>query len=70
MYNWSVDTKRLKKDEVKYSIWKLEQSINFGLRKDKLNLGEIKKYLDRLNIDIDKKAYLNFILYGKKPALD
>lgn len=68
MYNWSVDTKRLKKDPEKFIIWKLEQSINYGLGGDKLNSKEIKNYLDQLNIDPDKKVYLNFILYGKKPA--
>lgn len=68
MYNWSVNTKRLKKDPEKFIIWKLEQSINYGLGDDQLDLKEIKKYLNRLNIDPDKKVYLNFVLYGKKPA--
>lgn len=68
MYNWSVNTKRLKKDREKFTIWKLEQSINYGLSKNKLNLKEIKKYFNKLNIEPDKKTYLNFILYGKKPA--
>lgn len=68
MYNWSVDIKRLKKDPEKFIVWELEQSINYGLGNDKLNLKEIKKYLNKLNIDSDKRAYLNFILYGKKPT--
>jgi len=69
MYNWSVDTKRLKKDPEKFRVWKLEQSINYGLGNNKLNQKEIKKYLNKLNIDPDKKAYLNFVLYGKKPTI-
>lgn len=68
MYNWSVDIKRLQKDPIKFAIWKLEQSINYGLGKDKLDLIEIKKLFKKLNIDPDKKTYLNFILYGKKPS--
>lgn len=68
MYNWSVDTKRLKKNPEKFAIWKLEQMINFGLGQDKLNKDELKKYFNQLNIDQDKKNYLNFILYGKKSS--
>lgn len=68
MYNWSVNTKRLKKNPEKFIVWRLEQSINYGLGDDKLNLKEIKKYLNKLNINSDKRTYLNFLLYGKKPA--
>jgi len=68
MYNWSTDTTRLKKNKEKFIIWKLEQSINYGLRKNKLSSKEIKKYLNRLNIDTYKKSFLNLILYGKKPT--
>lgn len=70
MYNWSVNTKRLKKDKKKYTIWKLQQLINFGLGKEKLDQREIKKYFNLLNIDTDKKKFLSFILYGKKPSFD
>ena len=37
MYNWNIDTNNLKKNPEKYKIWKLEQSINFGLNGQKLN---------------------------------
>jgi hypothetical protein len=63
-----VDTKRLKKDPEKFIVWKLEQSINYGLGDEKLNLKEIKKYFNKLNIDSDKRKYLNFVIYGKKPT--
>jgi len=69
MYNWSVNTKRLKKNPEKFIVWKLEQSINYGLGDNKLNLKEIKKYLNKLDIDLGKRTFLNFVLYGKKPAL-
>ncbi|MBI3366585.1 hypothetical protein HY041_03085 [Candidatus Roizmanbacteria bacterium] len=68
MFNWSVDTKRLRKDAAKYTLWRLEQSINYGLGKDKLNYKEIRKYFNRLDIDADKRVFLSFILYGKKPT--
>jgi len=31
MYNWDVDTKRLKRDKDAWNAWRLEQMINFGL---------------------------------------
>lgn len=37
MYNWSIDTKRLKKNKKKYEIWKLEQMINFGFKNKKIS---------------------------------
>ncbi len=58
MYNWSIDTKKLSKYPKKYTIWKLEQLINFGLNGQKLNLMELKKYFPRLNIDPKKRKYL------------
>jgi len=68
MYNWSTDTNRLKKNPEEYKIWKLEQLINFGMGKDKLNEKDLKIYFNRLNIDPDKKAFLEFIIYDQKPA--
>lgn len=68
MYNWSTDIKKLKKYPEKFTIWKLEQIINYGLGRDKLDIKKLKKYFCKLNIDPGKKAYLNFILYGKKPT--
>lgn len=62
MYNWSVDEKKLKKYPEKYTIWKLEQLINFGLGNEKLDENKIRKYLNRLDIDNDKKRYLKFLL--------
>ncbi len=61
MYNWSVNTKKLKKNSEKYSIWKLEQMINFGLGKASLDLKALKKYWTKLNLDPAKKSYLEFL---------
>jgi len=62
MYNWSVDTKKLSKHPEKYTIWKLEQLINFGLDGQKLKISELKKYFSKLNIDPKKRRYLDFLL--------
>jgi len=62
MYNWSVDTKRLKKDKQKYEIWKLEQMINYGLRGKKLDKKFLVKHIDNISIDPNKKQYLKMII--------
>lgn len=62
MYNWSVDTSRLKKDSKKYKIFKLEQAINFGLNNTKLSLKSLKEHFDILKIDPNKRAYLKMLL--------
>ncbi|MFH1412552.1 MAG: hypothetical protein ABIG10_00785 [bacterium] len=66
MYNWSVDTKQLKKDKKQYTIWKLEQMVNFGLNKEKINEKELKKYWPLLHLDPKKKKYLQFLLWPQK----
>ena len=62
MKNWSVDTKFLSKFPEKYEIWKLEQLINYGLDGEKLNEVKLRKYLPKLDIDPQKRRYLEFIL--------
>lgn len=55
MYNWNINTSKLKKNSDKYTIWKLEQSINFGLNGKKLQTKQLKKYWTKLNIDPQRK---------------
>ena len=62
MKNWSVDAKFLSKYPKKYTLWKLEQLINFGLGKEKLSRIQLKKHLSKLNIDPQKRKYLKFLL--------
>jgi len=62
MYNWSVDIKNLQKYPEKYTVWKLEQLINFGLNGAKLKKAELKKYIYKLKIDPQKKKYLKLLL--------
>lgn len=65
MYNWSTDINHLKKYPEKYKIWKLEQLINFGLGKEKIDKKNLKKYWNQLKIDPWYKKYLKFILWSK-----
>ena len=66
MYNWSTDTKTLKKHPTRYAIWKLEQMINFGLNGKKINASALRRYWDRLVIDPARKKFLELLLHAKK----
>ncbi len=62
MKHWSVDTTELQKDKRKFSIWKLEQMINFGIGDDKVKLHELKKYWNNIDIDPFKRKFLAMFL--------
>ena len=62
MYNWSVNTKRLKNNPEKYTIFQLEQAINYGLNGQKLSTKTLKKNLNSLRIDPHKKAFLSALI--------
>ena len=64
MNNWSVDLKQLKKHKKQYNIWKIEQMINFGLGKNKLDEKEVKKYWSDLKLDPHKKKFIEFLLWA------
>lgn len=65
VYNWSIDEKKLEKDKKKYAIWKLEQTVNFGLRGKKIKKETIKKYWNDIKIDPYKRKFLKLIINGK-----
>ncbi len=62
MEHWSIDIKKLKKDPRAYSIWKLEQMINFGLRDGKISKRELSLYWDAVNLDPHKRRLLFLML--------
>ena len=64
MYNWSTDTSLLKKDKKKYTLWKLEQLVNFGLDGERLSASELRSHWSRLQLDPAKKAFLKILLYA------
>lgn len=66
MYNWNIGLSRLKKNPEKYAIWKLEQSINFGLNGQKLSAEELKKYWNKLQLDPQRKKLLEMWLWPKQ----
>lgn len=66
MYNWSVDLKKLKKNKKAYTIWKLEQMVNFGLNGKKINRKELITHWKELSLDPAKKRFLSLLLWGKQ----
>ncbi len=65
MRNWSVNTKKLEHDPEKYIKWRLEQLINFGLGKEKLNKKTLSQHLPDLHIDPYRKKFLEFLLHNE-----
>ena len=62
MKNWSTDTSDLQKNTEKFSAWRLEQLINFGLGKEKIDLDELRKHWDAVNIDPYKRKFLSLFV--------
>lgn len=67
MYNWSVDEKKFNKADPKsYRIWKLEQMINYGLGREKIDKRLVRKYWKKLYMDPLTRKYLRFLLWPQK----
>jgi hypothetical protein len=62
MKNWSTNTKKLRGNKGKFTIWKLEQLINFGLGKEKIRKTELKKYWKVIDIDVAKRKFLSLFI--------
>ena len=62
MKNWSTDISELQKDKEKFSVWRLEQLINFGLGEEKIDLNELRTHWGTLDIDPFKKRFLSLFV--------
>lgn len=60
--HWSVDEKELSKDPGLYTIWKLEQRINYGIGEALINRVELLRYFEKLDIDPFKRKALALAL--------
>ena len=71
MYNWSIDTVKLKKNSKEYTIWKLTQMINYGLDGEKLQKKELIKYWTQIkdNIDPYKRRLLEYLIWENQYSL-
>lgn len=61
--HWSIDTTELKKDKDAFTIWSLEQCINWGIGEGKINKKDLLKYWDQLDIDVFKRKALYLALF-------
>lgn len=66
MYNWSIDLNKMGRNSKDATIWKLEQTINFGLNGKKLNKLLTKRYWKKLHLDPARRKFLKFLLWPKK----
>ena len=62
MKNWSTDVSELQKDKEKFSAWRIEQLVNFGLGEEKIDLDELRKYWDVVQIDPFKRKFLSLFI--------
>lgn len=67
MYNWNTNTAELKKKPEEFRIWRLEQSINFGLNGKKLSKKELKETFRKLKLDPHRGKFIQLILNEKNP---
>lgn len=61
--HWSVNTRELEKEPESFSIWKLEQWVNWGIGTPKVKKVDLIKYWNKLDIDEWKKKALSLALF-------
>ena len=67
MRNWSTDEKYLKKFPREYKIWRLTQTINYGLDEgEKLNKSEVVKFWPQIEnkLDSGRRDFLSYLIWG------
>ncbi|MBI3334935.1 MAG: hypothetical protein HY001_00345 [Candidatus Portnoybacteria bacterium] len=62
MKNWSTDVAELQKDKEKFSAWRIEQLVNFGLGEERIDLDELRRYWDVVHIDPFKRKFLSLFV--------
>ena len=62
---WDYDVKELKKSK-KGRLLLLERQINYGIDGyEKIDLNEVRKNWDILNIDSKRRKFLSLMIWGK-----
>ena len=62
MYNWSTDEQGMAQNKEGYTIWRLEQMVNFGVDGEKIKKEKLQKYWTRLNLDPHRRRFLELIM--------
>ena len=71
MHNWSINEKKLRKEDPKeYEIWRLAQIINYGKAGEKNDEKLVREYWKQLKNRLDPayRNYLELLLWPKKKA--
>ena len=61
--HWSVDIKEIEKDTEIFTVWKLEQWVNWGIGNNKASKADLIKYWNKLDIDEWKRKALSLALF-------
>lgn len=67
MKNWSIDENYLKKNPLKYKIWKITQKINYGLDTgEKIIKKDLIKYWSKISpqLDSERREFMKFLLWN------
>ena len=68
MYNWSTDETKLQEHGEDYTIWRLEQMVNFGLGDERISEVALRKHWQDINIDPARKKFLTLLLNGNRDS--
>lgn len=63
---WDYTKTEYGKQAEKDPVWELERLINYGSGEKKIDRELLEKYLDKLNISDDRRAFFELILWNKK----
>jgi len=63
---WDYNKKEYKKQMDKDPIWRLERLINFGIGGEKIERKVLEKYIHKIKIPENRRAFLELLLWNKK----
>lgn len=63
---WDYNKKEYKKQMDKDPIWRLERLINFGIGEEKIDRKVLEKYIHKIKIPENRRAFLELLLWNKK----
>ncbi len=62
---WDYTKTEYEKQAKADPVWHLERIINHGFGKEKIDPKLLEKYLDKLKIPEDRRAFLELLLWNK-----
>lgn len=62
---WDYTITEYKKQADADPLWRLERLIMYGLRGEKLDTKELKKYVPQMRIPENKRAFLELLIWNR-----